>query len=263
MASNSLAITKAMVFITTAVHLIGRHRGAHAFRVASSRLPFITPQSAQHLKSSIGIGQTTHSINTSRTTSSISQYSYRSIFMRLRQEQTGDNDNGEFEPTWTYTPYKPPPKRKPTTTRRRNFSTSQWIVPDRIPIPEDRLTISFARASGAGGQNVNKVNTKVELRFHLPTATWIPQEVRDRLKSNESNRISQDGYMAISSQEHRTQLNNRKEALKKLEDILRNSWARPKVRRMRKGLSKRGKENRREMKKKISLKKEGRRKVDF
>lgn len=69
--------------------------------------------------------------------------------------------------------------------------------------------------------------------------------------------------MTVTCQEHRTQLKNRKEALKKLEDILRNSWARPKVRRMRKGLSKRGKENRREMKKKISMKKENRRRVDF
>merc|ERR1712127_649063 len=99
----------------------------------------------------------------------------------------------------------------------------------------------------------------VEMRFHVPTADWIPAEVRDRLRSNEANRISGEGYMTVTSQEHRTQLQNRKTALKKLEDILRNSWARPKVRKMRKGMSKRGKE----MKKRISSKKENRRKVDF
>lgn len=66
----------------------------------------------------------------------------------------------------------------------------------------------------------------------------------------------------MTSQEHRTQAQNRKEAQKKLEEMLRESWVRPKVRRMRKGLSKKGKANRREMKKKISSKKETRRRVD-
>ena len=107
------------------------------------------------------------------------------------------------------------------------------------------------------------MNTKVEIRFHLDSATWIPHEVRQRLKSNESNRINNEGYMTITSQEYRTQVQNRKDAMKKLKDIIRNSWARPKVRKMRKGLTKKAKENRREMKKKISMKKESRKRVDF
>jgi len=69
--------------------------------------------------------------------------------------------------------------------------------------------------------------------------------------------------MTVTSQEHRTQLKNRKEAMKKLEDIVKNSWVRPKVRNMRKGLSKISKQNRREDKKKNSMKKENRRQVDF
>ena len=68
--------------------------------------------------------------------------------------------------------------------------------------------------------------------------------------------------MTVTSQEHRTQLKNRKEAMKKLEDIVKGSWVRPKVRNMRKGLSKISKQNRREDKKKNSMKKEGRRQVD-
>ena len=179
--------------------------------------------------------------------------------------ETDNDNNDEIEPTWTYTPYQPPPKpRRPTQRRRFSSDSSEsWTVPNQISIPEDQLTISFARASGAGGQNVNKVNTKVEIRFHLDTATWIPHEVRQRLKSNESNRINSQGYMTITSQEYRTQLQNRKDAIKKLQDILKVSWARPKVRKMRKGLSKKAKENRRENKKRNSLKKESRKRVEF
>ena len=69
--------------------------------------------------------------------------------------------------------------------------------------------------------------------------------------------------MTITSQEYRTQLQNRKDAIKKLQDIIKTSWARPKVRKMRKGLSKKAKENRRENKKRNSMKKESRRRVDF
>ncbi|KAK1745215.1 hypothetical protein QTG54_004506 [Skeletonema marinoi] len=97
----------------------------------------------------------------------------------------------------------------------------------------------------------------------LDSANWIPREVRDRLKTNEAGRINNEGYFAITCQENRTQVQNRKEAIKKLQDILKSSWDRPKVRKLRKGLTKKAKENRRENKKKISQKKENRRRVDF
>jgi len=173
-------------------------------------------------------------------------------------------DGGDsIEPTWTYTPYKPPSNRP---NQRRSFSSrrnGEWKVPEHIEIPENQLQISFARASGAGGQNVNKVNTKVEIRFHLPSAEWIPSEVRDRLQNNEANRINNEGYMSVTSQEHRTQMQNRKDAMKKLQDMVRSSWARPKERKMRKGPTRKAKENRLENKKKNSLKKQNRGRVDF
>ena len=263
----TLSMTKRliMVLFTAIAHTLGRRYGGRvcAFNSAaaiSRRLQSTT---------SIALQQTHKPIHASAY--HVNNYFYSSIangrpyITSTRIYNQINDDNNEVEPTWTYTPYQPPKttSRRPQRRRFSSDSSESWTVPNQISIPEDQLTISFARASGAGGQNVNKVNTKVELRFHLDTATWIPQEVRQRLKSNESNRINSQGYMTITSQEYRTQLQNRKDAIKKLQDIIKTSWARPKVRKMRKGLSKKAKENRRENKKRNSTKKESRRRVEF
>ena len=115
---------------------------------------------------------------------------------------------------------------------------------------------------------MNKVNTKVELRLLVDESSssyssWMPREVLSRLIDNERNRVSKDGYLVVTSQEYRTQMQNRKDAMRKLEGMVRDSWDRPKVRKMRVGLSKKTREDRREMKRKIGLKKEGRKRVDF
>jgi len=249
-----------MVLFTAIAHTLGRRGvGVCAFNSVAVK--------SHHLQSStsIALQQTHKPINASayHINNYFSSINRRLYITTTRIYNQNDDNNNEVEQTWTYTPYQPPKTRRPTQRRRFSSDSSECTVPNHISIPEDQLSISFARASGAGGQNVNKVNTKVEIRFHLDTATWIPQEVRQRLKFNESNRINSQGYMTITSQEYRTQLQNRKDAIKKLQDIIKVSWARPKVRKMRKGLSKKAKENRRENKKRNSTKKESRRRVEF
>jgi peptidyl-tRNA hydrolase ICT1 len=140
---------------------------------------------------------------------------------------------------------------------------NSFVVPNKISIPLDQVQLSFSRSSGAGGQNVNKVETKAEIRFHVMSAMWLPLEVRQRLYNNEANRINSEGYFALSSQEYRTQHQNRKAVISKLEEICLKAYPRPKVRKIRQGLSKKTKEQRREDKRLRSQTKESRKRVDF
>lgn len=87
-------------------------------------------------------------------------------------------------------------------------------------IPKGLLTLNFVRSSGPGGQNVNKVNTKVDMRFVVDEAMWLPEYVRDRLKSEESNRINKSGEYVLASDSKRTQMANLDDCMEKLHDIL-------------------------------------------
>jgi len=170
------------------------------------------------------------------------------------------SENGDIVPTWEYVPYDP----KKKTPRKPANHNPTWTVPKEISIPEDSLEMSFVRSSGSGGQNVNKLSTKVELRLDLSSRQkWMPAEVQRRLREQQSSKTSKEGILTITSQEHRTQGMNRKSAVGKLQKMVLAAWPRPKVRKQRKGISKAAKARNKEFKKRRSETKQNRKRVDW
>jgi ribosome-associated protein len=100
-----------------------------------------------------------------------------------------------------------------------------------LALDERELEESFVRASGPGGQNVNKVSTAVELRFDVRRSRSLPDDVALRLMALAGSRLTQDGVLVITAQEHRTQARNREQALAKLIELVRAASVRPKKRR--------------------------------
>jgi ribosome-associated protein len=103
-------------------------------------------------------------------------------------------------------------------------------VNDAIVIEDRELEERFVRASGPGGQNVNKVSTAVELRFDV-NASSLPPDVKQRLVALAGNRMTGEGVLLIDSREHRTQAQNRDAARARLLALLQHAARRPKPRR--------------------------------
>jgi hypothetical protein len=150
-----------------------------------------------------------------------------------------------------------------TTNTSFNNNRNDWVVPKFIDIPADQLEMSFVRSSGSGGQNVNKVNSQVQVRMHLSSAHLIPYEVRQRLSQREAGRINKEGFLTLHVQEHRTQIQNKKTAMLKLQEMILQAWPRPKERKLRTGLSNGTKKRRKEDKRKRGEVKKNRGPVGF
>ncbi|KAM7353004.1 large ribosomal subunit protein mL62 [Cochliomyia hominivorax] len=88
-------------------------------------------------------------------------------------------------------------------------------------IPINKLEITYSRSSGPGGQHVNTVNTKVDVRFKLSEADWIPEKTRTKLLNGLQNKITKDGYYVIKSDLTRSQQMNLADALEKLRNLIR------------------------------------------
>ncbi len=101
----------------------------------------------------------------------------------------------------------------------------------RILIPEDELQWRFIRASGPGGQNVNKVSTAVQLRFDVAHSPSLPEQVRTRLMALAGQRMTDEGILVIDARRHRSQARNREDATERLSKLVRQAGERPTPRR--------------------------------
>ncbi|MGB8547255.1 MAG: alternative ribosome rescue aminoacyl-tRNA hydrolase ArfB [Xanthobacteraceae bacterium] len=104
-------------------------------------------------------------------------------------------------------------------------------ITDHIAIDESELTETFVRASGPGGQNVNKLATAVQLRFDVRHSPSLPADVRARLAALVGRRLTRDGVLVIIAQRHRTQERNREDARTRLIELIRQAAVPPKRRR--------------------------------
>jgi len=103
-------------------------------------------------------------------------------------------------------------------------------ITDTLALDDDEISEKFVRASGPGGQNVNKTSTAVELRFDVRNSPSLPEEVKRRLEGLAGSRLTQDGVLILFSQGTRSQEMNRQEVRERLIELIRRALHKPKPR---------------------------------
>ena len=104
-------------------------------------------------------------------------------------------------------------------------------ITSSISLDERELTFTFIRASGPGGQNVNKVATAAQLRFDVRNSPSLPEEVKARLLKLAGKRMTQEGILVIEAKRYRTQEQNREDALQRFSALIQKALIKPKSRR--------------------------------
>ncbi|HZK65423.1 MAG TPA: alternative ribosome rescue aminoacyl-tRNA hydrolase ArfB [Puia sp.] len=129
-----------------------------------------------------------------------------------------------------------------------------------IPVSKE-ISFRTARSGGKGGQNVNKVETMVLGFFHIGNSELLSAEQKDILQQKLASKINAEGFLLVKSQEHRSQLENKEEVVKKMEHLIERALIKPKPRRATKP-SFASKEKKKEFKQKKSQIKNSRKKID-